>query len=155
LAQKLLDTNRTTEVLHQHVLPLKDLLRFYVDLGDGTPARNEYNDLSTQANKIKTQMQVLFGKKNVIPMPVLPVIRAYKAADTPPNSQAGLPNPINLQAIQGKIYMPDPFYEPFRHYIREQVSPDVIFVNTVHFWNHGGDAHCGTNVFRVKKALER
>ena len=154
LAQKILDTNRKTEVLHQHLVPLKDLLRFYVDLGDDdSAARQEYNDLSAQAEKIKTQLQALFGKKNVIPVPVLPVMSAYKAAGK--TSQAGLPNPINLQAIQGKIYMPDPFYEPFRHYIREQVSPDVIFVNTIHFWNHGGGAHCGTNVFRVKKAVGR
>ena len=150
LAQNLLDTNRMAEVLHEQVMPLKDLLDFYVDLGDDSAAaRQEYDTLSTQAEKIKTQMQALFGKTNVIPIPVLPVMSAYKAARK--TSQAGLPNPINLQAIQGKIFMPDPFYEPFRQYIREQVSPDVIFVNTVHLWNHGGDAHCGTNVFRVKK----
>jgi hypothetical protein len=75
----------------------------------------------------------------------------------------GLPNAINLQVIDQKVFVPSPVYEkgtnkkkskrfiPFSNLIRKNLkeagvkNSDIIFVDTSEMSGFGGEAHCATN----------
>ncbi len=74
----------------------------------------------------------------------------------------GLPNAVNLQVVDNKIFIPNPIYDkakgtvfmPMQKEIIKQLGnagvnvKDIIFVNTTQMSGYAGEAHCATNAER-------
>lgn len=82
-----------------------------------------------------------------------------------PDGSYGLPNAVNLQVIDAKVFVPSPVFGttkkgksrvfmPFQNTVRKNLEDggvakaDIIFVDTSEMSGFGGEAHCATNADR-------
>ena len=97
----------------------------------------------------------------IVPVPVLfsPSLEMEDRIEW--KSHALIPNMVNLISIVSslgprRILVPDPAFKPYREYMRSILlemgygSDDVLFVNTDELHPHYGEAHCGSNVQRIR-----
>jgi len=117
--------------------------------------RNKIEPCQTKADAIISKIKKHYPEIQTIGIPILPIVKLDREKDfsfLPPGAVGLFPNSINMQIVNGKIYIPNCYYKPFNDKI-STLNLNGIFVNTLWLWCNKGEVHCGSNLIRKKENI--